>query len=587
MATTVINLSSLDGSTGFRVDGVEHSGSSGFSVSNGGDVNGDGFDDAIVSATLRGTYHIGASYVVFGKASGFGAALNLSSLDGSTGFRLLGDYNTREATNAGDINGDGFDDVVVSSYPYVGLIVSYVVFGKAAGFSATMDLSSLDGTNGFRLTGGGGGISSDYSVSSAGDVNGDGFDDLIVGNDGDFYEGISYVVFGKASGFGAETSIRSLMDGINGFRLVGVLGKDDDAGDSVSGAGDVNGDGFDDLLVGNPKGDVSDGSYDLDGSSYVVFGKASGFSATMELASLDGSNGFRLDGEMAGDFSGRSVSNAGDVNGDGFDDLIVSAFSADPNGDQSGSSYLIFGRAAGFSAAINLSSLDSNSGVRLDGVAAGDYSGASVSSAGDVNSDGFDDLIIGAPGADPNGTGGAGSSYVVFGRSSFTDNGVIRGTPGDDILTGTSAAERFEAGDGNDRMIGRGGADVFLGEAGDDYIRLPDLNFESVDGGIGNDVLALGGSGLNLNLTDMGGQINGIETIRLFGTGDNTLTLRAAEVLNLSDTTNTLIVNGNAGDRIVGLSHGWGDGGIHGDFHTFFNDAAVLLVGVNVATDFA
>ena len=587
MATTVINLSSLDGSTGFRVDGVEHSGSSGFSVSNGGDVNGDGFDDAIVSATLRGTYHIGASYVVFGKASGFGAALNLSSLDGSTGFRLLGDYNTREATNAGDINGDGFDDVVVSSYPYVGLIVSYVVFGKAAGFSATMDLSSLDGTNGFRLTGGGGGISSDYSVSSAGDVNGDGFDDLIVGNDGDFYEGISYVVFGKASGFGAETSIRSLMDGINGFRLVGVLGKDDDAGDSVSGAGDVNGDGFDDLLVGNPKGDVSDGSYDLDGSSYVVFGKASGFSATMELASLDGSNGFRLDGEMAGDFSGRSVSNAGDVNGDGFDDLIVSAFSADPNGDQSGSSYLIFGRAAGFSAAINLSSLDSNSGVRLDGVAAGDYSGASVSSAGDVNSDGFDDLIIGAPGADPNGTGGAGSSYVVFGRSSFTDNGVIRGTPGDDILTGTSAAERFEAGDGNDRMIGRGGADVFLGEAGDDYIRLPDLNFESVDGGIGNDVLALGGSGLNLNLTDMGGQINGIETIRLFGTGDNTLTLRAADVLNLSDTTNTLRVNGNAGDRIVGLSHGWGDGGVHGDFHTFFNDAAVLLVGVNVATDFA
>ena len=135
-------------------------------------------------------------------------------------------------------------------------------------------------------------------------------------------------------------------------------------------------------------------------------------------------------------------------------------------------------------------------------------------------------------------------------------------------------------------MIGRGGADVFLGEAGDDYIRISDLSFESVDGGIGNDVLALGGSGLNLNLTDMAGKISGIETIRLFGTGDNTLTLTAADVLNLSDTTNTLRVNGNAGDRIVGLSHGWGDGGVHGEFHTYFNDAAVLLVGVNVATDF-
>ena len=214
-----------------------------------------------------------------------------------------------------------------------------------------------------------------------------------------------------------------------------------------------------------------------------------------------------------------------------------------------------------------------------------DRSGRSGSNAEDVNGDGFDDLIVGAPFADPNGDF-SGSSYVVFGRSDFGGGNVIQGTPGDDVLTGTPAAERFEAGDGNDRMIGRGGADEFLGEAGDDYIRVSDLNFASVDGGIGNDVLALGGSGLNLNLTDMDGKISGIEAIRLFGTGDNTLTLTAADVLNLSDTSNTLRVNGNEGDRIVGLSHGWGDGGVHGDFHAFFNDAAVLLVGADVATDF-
>ena len=181
-------------------------------------------------------------------------------------------------------------------------------------------------------------------------------------------------------------------------------------------------------------------------------------------------------------------------------------------------------------------------------------SGRSVSSAGDVNGDGFDDLIIGAYGADSKGNY-TGASYVVFGRSSFTDEGVIRGTPGDDVLTGTSSTERFEAGDGNDRMIGGGGADVFHGDAGNDYIRVSDLGFESVDGSIGNDTLALGGSDLNLNLTDMAGKISGIETIRLFGTGDNTLMLTAADVLNLSDTTNTLKVNGNAGDRIFGLSH--------------------------------
>ena len=83
-------------------------------------------------------------------------------------------------------------------------------------------------------------------------------------------------------------------------------------------------------------------------SSYVVFGKASGFSASMNLSSLDGNNGFRLDGVAADDFSGASVSNAGDVNGDGFDDLLVGAPYTDPNGENSGSSYLVFGRAAGF-----------------------------------------------------------------------------------------------------------------------------------------------------------------------------------------------------------------------------------------------
>ena len=185
---------------------------------------------------------------------------------------------------------------------------------------------------------------------------------------------------------------------------------------------------------------------------------------TINLSSLDGSNGFRLDG-ASGDGSGFSVSNAGDVNGDGFADVIVGAPDADPNDSFSGSSYVVFGKAAGFSATIDLSSLDSNSGFRLDGVVVGDTSGFSVSSAGDVNDDGFADVLIGALAADPNGEG-SGSSYVIFGRSDFGGGNVIEGTPGDDILKGIPAAETFEAGDGNDSMIGRGGADVFHGGAG-------------------------------------------------------------------------------------------------------------------------
>ena len=310
---------------------------------------------------------------------------------------------------------------------------------------------------------------------------------------------------------------------------------------------------------------------------------------SINLSSLSGSNGFRLDGEVAHDYSGSSVSNAGDVNGDGFDDLIVGAKGADPNGTDSGSSYVVFGQASGFSATMNLSSLDGSNGLRLDGEAAYDYSGQSVSTAGDVNGDGFDDLIVGASRADSNGTD-SGSSYVVFGRSDFGSwLPEILGTSGDDTLKGTAAAEHFKAGDGNDNLIGRGGADILDGGMGDDKIRVADLSFASVDGGTGIDVLHLAGTGLNLNLADSGDRISDIEIICLYSQGDsNTLTLTAADLLNLSATTNTLKVNGNAGGHIIVEDSGWIDGGNRGDgyYHEYTQGDAVLLVGQNLTVDF-
>ena len=143
------------------------------------------------------------------------------------------------------------------------------------------------------------------------------------------------------------------------------------------------------------------------------------FPAILELSALSGSDGFVINGASTGDYSW-SVSSAGDVNGDGIGDIIIGAKSADPNSRSSaGASYVVFGRSTGdpFDPALELSALDGSDGFVINGVTNNDGSGVSVSSAGDVNGDGIDDLIIGASLADPNGRNYAGASYVLFGRS--------------------------------------------------------------------------------------------------------------------------------------------------------------------------
>ncbi len=317
----------------------------GYSVSEAGDVNGDGYGDVIIAAP--GT---GLSYVYYGSSSGLGASAAWSGTGAS------------QVSAAGDANGDGFGDVVIASASYdngqTDEGAGFVFYGSPSGLSSTPDWTG-ESNQTYAYLG---------SCSSAGDVNGDGFSDIILGSsaysNGQTSEGRAFLYYGSGSGLSpAPGTIRESNQAGAKF------------GTSVSSAGDVNGDGYADILVGAPYYD--NGQAD-EGAAFVYHGSNSGPSAIPDWSGESNS---------AGAFFGSSAVSAGDINGDGYGDIIVGAPKYTDLLDEAGAVFAYYGSASGLSAAPDWT-VESDQGYS--------YFGCSVASAGDVNNDGRQDVIVGS-----------------------------------------------------------------------------------------------------------------------------------------------------------------------------------------------
>lgn len=386
----------------------------GYFASPAGDVNGDGLSDVLIGAPMAGNKPPG-SYKGEGKAYLFlgrpqeqwpTSPLNLSEADASFLGCSQGSMTARQVYTAGDVNGDGYDDFLISGwkcpnvYPYKG--TAYLFLGRPdVDWGHDCPVSAADAS----FVGESPGDLASYYSAAAGDVNGDGYDDFLVGaphnSEPGYQAGQVYLILGRAAAdWGTNYPLTAADASFWGEAAQDRVGR------SVVGAGDVNGDGYDDFLAGTTHN--ASGGPDA-GKAYLVLGRAAAdWGMDHPLSAADAS----FIGESSGDELGRRVAGAGDVNGDGLDDILLGASYNAQAGINAGKAYLILGRpAADWGTDYSVALAD----AAFLGEAVEDQAGRRVSSAGDPNADGLADFLIGAPHSARGGLG-AGVAYLIYGR---------------------------------------------------------------------------------------------------------------------------------------------------------------------------